>query len=280
MGYGPPLPAPVHAVQTTMSAIDLPELHQFVQENDIVALANGDEEGGHTQLLLDSLDLALWTSLFVTATNDPARTLANIKSAQTRLADLLVQDEVEATKAIGICSMIEETLKLANNDALEANSSHNAVVTANKDNSANDTIHPLLAKLKVSSMEMVALEDFTEDISSSQAEKKKQTLIHTKGPMVPVKPPRCVELLAADHQHRMWAIGNTNMMAPISIQMWKTWARLSDAEIEQCKQQALNNIGVLRGPVDLLPAFSFNMFEHSKCTTNEVKLHTKQNLPT
>jgi hypothetical protein len=32
--------------------------------------------------------------------------------------------------------------------------------------------------------------------------------------------------------------------------------------------------------MDLLPAFSLNMFEHSKCTTVEVKLHTKQDLPT
>ena len=69
-------------------------------------------------------------------------------------------------------------------------------------------------------------------------------------------------------------------MAPISIQMWKTWARLSDAEIEQCKQHALNNIGMLRALVDILHAFSLNMFEHSKCTTNEVKIHTKQDLPT
>lgn len=280
MGYGPPLPAPIPAVQTTISAIDLPELHRFVQDSDNTALTNGEEEGGHTPLLLDSLDLALWTSLFITATTDPTKTLANIKSAQTRLGDLLIQDEIEATKSIGLCSMIEETLKLANKDALEANSSHTAVVATSDGNGANSTVHPLLAKLKISTMEMAALEDFTEDINSSQAEKDKQTMVNTRGPLVPVKPPRCVELLVADHQHRMWAIGNTNLIAPISIVMWKTWAGLSDSEIEQCKQQALNNIGVLRAPVDLLPAFSLNMFEHSKCTTTEVKLHTKQDLPT
>ena len=280
MGYGPPLPAPIPAVQTTLSAIDLPELHQFVQENDTAALANSDEEGGQIPLLLDSLDLALWTSLFVTATTDPAKTLANIKTAKTRLGDLLVQDEMETTKAIGLCSMIEETLKLANNDALEGNSSQSAVVPVNEGSGSNNTSHPLLAKLKISSTEMVSLEDFSDDINSSQAEKEKQTLVHTKGPLVPVKPPRCVELLVADHQHRMWAIGNTNLMAPISVQMWKTWAGMSEAEVEQCKQQAINNIGILRAPVELLPAFSLNMFEHSKCTTNEVKLHTKQDLPT
>ena len=69
-------------------------------------------------------------------------------------------------------------------------------------------------------------------------------------------------------------------MAPILILMWKTWAGLSDAEIEQCRQQTLNNIGMLRAPVDLLPTFPLNMFEHSKCMTTEVKLHIKHDLPT
>ena len=167
MGYGPPLPAPIPTVQTTLSAIDSPDIHRFIQESDNAALANDEDEGGHAPLLLDSLDLALWTSLFITATTDPAKTLANIKSAHTRLGDLLVQDEAEATKAIGTCSMIEETLRLANNDALESNSSHSAVITVSDGTGAHGTAHPLLAKLKISSMEMASLEDFTEDINSS-----------------------------------------------------------------------------------------------------------------
>lgn len=85
MGYGPPLLAPIPAVQTTLSPIDLLDLHKFVQDSDNTMLTNCEEEGGHTPLLLDLLDLALWTSLFVTATTDPDITLANIKSAQNRL---------------------------------------------------------------------------------------------------------------------------------------------------------------------------------------------------
>jgi hypothetical protein len=108
MGYSPPLPAPIPAVQTTLSAIDLPELHKFVQESDTTALADCDEDGVHQPLLIDSLDLSLWTSLFVTATTDPNRTMHNIKSAHVKLGDLLLQDEQETTKSIGVCSMIEE----------------------------------------------------------------------------------------------------------------------------------------------------------------------------
>ena len=115
--------------------------------------------------------------------------------------------------------MIEETFKLANSDALETNSSHMAVVATGDGTCTNSIIHPLLAKLKISSLEMAALEDFTKDINSSQMKKDKQTMVNTKGPLVPVKPPRYVELHVADHQHRMWAIGNTNMMAPCSVLM-------------------------------------------------------------
>ena len=51
-------------------------------------------------------------------------------------------------------------------------------------------------------------------------------------------------------------------------------------KMKHCKKQTLNNVGVLRAPVDLIHVFALNMFEHSKCTTTEVKLHTKQDLPT
>ena len=105
-------------------------------------------------------------------------------------------------------------------------------------------------------------------------------MIASKGPVVPIKPTRSVELLVADYQHRMWAIGNTNLIAPISIPMWKALAGFTDHEVEMFKKQAFNNIGVLRAPVDILHAFPLNMFDHSKCTTLEVKLHTKHDLPT
>ena len=169
---------------------------------------------------------------------------------------------------------------MANNDALEAHSALSVTITVNDTTRATSTAHLLLSKLKISSIEMITLEDFTEDINSSQVEKEKQMMVNTKGPLVHAKLPRFVELLVADHQHKMWTIDNTNLLAPISILMWKTWAGISDMQIEQCKKYALNNTSVLRALVYLLPAFSFNIFEHYKCTTIEVKLHTKQDLPT
>lgn len=86
--------------------------------------------------------------------------------------------------------------------------------------------------------------------------------------------------MVVKYQHKMWAVGNTNMLAPITMKMWKTWVGLTDVDIDNFKKQALNNVGVMRAPVYLLHAFSLNMFEHTKCTTIEVKVHTKQDLPT
>lgn len=40
------------------------------------------------------------------------------------------------------------------------------------------------------------------------------------------KLPRYVELLVAMYQHCMWAIGNTKLLSPLSIQMWKTFDRI------------------------------------------------------
>ena len=83
-----------------------------------------------------------------------------------------------------------------------------------------------------------------------------------------------------EFQNCMWAVGNTDLIAPISIPMRKAWAGMTENEVESCKKQAMNYVGVLRAPIDLIHAFPLTMYDHSKCTTLEVKLHTKQDLPT
>ena len=85
LGYGPPLPAPISAVQTTMAAIDVPEFHAFIQESDIAVINEADDEGMHRPLLLDTLDLASWTTRFVTATTDTTKTISRLRMAQSRL---------------------------------------------------------------------------------------------------------------------------------------------------------------------------------------------------
>ena len=277
LGYGSPLPAPIPAVQTTMAAIDVPEFHTFIQEADIAVINEADDEGLHGPLLLDTLDLASWTSLFVTATNDKTKTVSRLRMAQSRLHELLADDEQDAVRSALVAQKVEAVLKLANDDEL---SSESARTITGPDESKNSSTHPLLAKLRISDADKNALEEYCDGILSTQIEKQKNTMVTSKGPVVPIKPSRSVELLVADFQHRMWAIGNTNLLAPISIPMWQAWSGFTDQEVECCKKQALNNIGVLRAPIDLTHAFPLTMFDHAKCTTLEVKLHTKQDLPT
>ena len=278
MGYGPPLPAPIPAVQATLAAIDIPEFHTFIQEIDAVAVSEADEEGLHAPLLLDTLDLAAWTSLFVLATSDKQKTLDRLRSAHSRLPELLAEDEIDAVRSDGLAQKVDAVLKLANQDAL---TSEAAKTINGPDTIPGNATHPLLAKLKISNTDMSALEEFSEEIQSSQVEKQqKNAMVTSKGPMVPIKPSRSVELLVTEFQHRMWAVGNTNLIAPISIPMWKAWAGMTESEIESCKKQAMSNVGVLRAPIDLMHAFPLTMYDHSKCTTLEVKLHTKQDLPT
>jgi hypothetical protein len=219
MGYGPLLPAPISVVQATLCAIDMPYLHKFIQETDTTALSECEEEGGHTPLLLDFLDLALWTSIFVTATSDPEKSITNLRTTHARLADLLLEDEREAIRMEGLAIKLEAALKTAKDNALEAVSVRGVTPGSATETGTQSAAHPLLAKLRISPADMTALEDFNDNIQSSQTEKERHTLIHTKGPVVPLKPPRCVELLVTECSHKMWAAGNTNLLAPITIQM-------------------------------------------------------------
>ena len=64
MGYKPPLPPLIPAIQATLSAIQNTEIHDFVQQNDLAALEAVGEESESASLLLTILDLSLWTRVF------------------------------------------------------------------------------------------------------------------------------------------------------------------------------------------------------------------------
>ena len=102
-----------------MCAIDLPNLHKFIQEADATTLSKCDEEGVHTPLLLDSLDLALWTSIFVTVTLDPDKSVANLQKLHAKLVDLLIEDERKSVHIESLTLKLKLALKGANKDALE-----------------------------------------------------------------------------------------------------------------------------------------------------------------
>lgn len=61
MGYGGQLPPPSPAVQATLAALNAPDLHKFIIQQDTEALADTDDEGQSTPLFLTTLDLCQWT---------------------------------------------------------------------------------------------------------------------------------------------------------------------------------------------------------------------------
>lgn len=65
------------------------------------------------------------------------------------------------------------------------------------------TTYPLLTKMKIY--------DANKSFTIISNWKKKNTMVTSKGPVVPIKLARNVELLVASLQHIMWAIGNTNL---------------------------------------------------------------------
>ena len=57
MGYKDPLPPPIPGIQATLAAINLVEVHQFIQDSDLTAM-NSAGEDGENPLLLTVVDLS------------------------------------------------------------------------------------------------------------------------------------------------------------------------------------------------------------------------------
>lgn len=60
-----------------------------------MTLNNNDEESLHVPLLLDTLDLASWIFMFILATAYRIKTVVILKGVQTKLSELLFEDELD-----------------------------------------------------------------------------------------------------------------------------------------------------------------------------------------
>ena len=70
MGYKDPLPVPIIGIQATLSAIQMLEIHAFVQKADLdtIEAAGGDSED--LPLFFTMLDLSMWTRVFEFANSE------------------------------------------------------------------------------------------------------------------------------------------------------------------------------------------------------------------
>jgi hypothetical protein len=96
--------------------------------------------------------------------------------------------------------------------------------------------------------------------------------------VVPFMPVRSVEYELSLVDNLCWNLSNINLMAPILIHMWRTWANLSLDEIERLKSNVIHNTRILKDAHDIPSTFSLAIFDHKKCPTTELKIHTKQDL--
>ena len=276
LGYGEPLPAPSPAVQATLASISTPSIHEYILQHDNAAFLDRDEEGEHAPLLLTTLDLSQWTLILALAIKkDEDKCLEQLKLAQDDLPAILDNEVEELEIANHNAKLVELALRKANPHEFPKN----ATVLA--DSSVSPAPHPLLGGIIIPQAQKAALEDLVSSIQTSQEEIDLALLTSSgRGPIVPFTPPRTVEYEVAQNGHRCWALPNINLLAPISIHMWRTWANLSLAEVEALKSNVIHNTGLLRDPQDIPNSFPLSLYDHHKCNLQELKVHTKQDLQT
>jgi hypothetical protein len=98
--------------------------------------------------------------------------------------------------------------------------------------------------------------------------------------VIPFLPPRIVEVRLNTRSHRTWCLQNINLLAPVPVSIWKLWANLSEAEVKTCEDKALNLGKSLLERQAVANAFPLALFDHHKCTTTSIMVHTKQEVLT
>lgn len=276
MGYKDPLPPPIPGIQATLAAINPKEVHQFVQDSDLAALnAAGDE--GEPPLLLTVLDLSQWTRVFECANTDLPGALARLQEMHKALHEILVQDESDLDIAKKNTALVEVAIRHANNQ------SGNSEIPLSQFTvpEMGTFSHPFLANLTIDDVHKAALEDFQDTIFSTQVEKEQEKLVASgKHLAIPFVPHRTVEDLVSAKDHRVWATGNVNSLAPILQSTWRIWAGLSKRDIDECREFALQGKQMICNGQDFVNAFALYGFDHGKCPVTNVKLHIKLDVPT
>lgn len=276
LGYRDPLPAPVPGIQATLSAMNPTEVHKFIQDADLAAIsAAGDD--GEPPLLLTVLDLSQWTRVFECANTDLHTALERLKELHAALHDILLQEEKELELAKRNTAVVEVAIRHANNQTEDTGASLSQISMPE----AGSFSHPFLANLCIDDAHKAALEDFQDNILSTQMEKEQEQLVSSgKQLAIPFVPQRTVEDLVSTKNHRVWSTGNINSLAPILTSTWRIWAGLSKKEIDECKEAALQSKMLISNGQNIINAFALYGFDHGKCSVTNVKLHIKSDVPT
>lgn len=230
-----------------------------------------DEEGDHALLLVSTLDLSQWTLILnLTIRESTEKVLAQLRTAHSQLADMLDWETDELIQAEKDAIIVDAAIKNANPHEM----SKRTTTLTGPSSAAN---HPFLSGLNIELSQKAALEDLAKTIQTSQAEKDLALLNASgKGPVVPFTPPRSVEALVATKVHRCWGLPNINLLAPISIPMWRTWTNMPAEEMESLKAHSIHCTGRIKEGQPIPGAFPLSMYDHQKCSSSDLRIHTKQ----
>lgn len=129
--------------------------------------------------------------------------------------------------------------------------------------------------------ERTIIEELRELIIRTQKQKEEVELIASgKRLAIPFTPPWTLEDMLINCDHRVWQVGNINLLAPIPPFVWRIWGGLQANDMKECKDSAINNRAMSTAASAISNAYSLNSFDHTKCNTDSIKLQCKIDLPT
>ena len=288
-GYKDPLTPPTPGIQATMASIASSTFHDTVQRLDAEAIADVNEEGLHAPTLLGVLDLTYWTMLLDACLHSEEKGMRKLQELFDDLPNILAADDQDSERMAVQTKLIDDALLMANPDVknMTDKGTHQSKSTllviggTPKKDVVSQRPRSLVSRLPIPADEKDSILQFCADITANQAAADLDKLEASGlGPSVPWLPPRQLELRLGGLENRMWMHPNINHLAPITIDMWKCWASLSDQEIAVCISNAVNNEQPLKNGCRLTAAFPISTYDPKKCPITEgVHVRTRQDLP-
>lgn len=288
-GYKDPLSPPTPGIQATMASIASVNFHNTVQRLDSEALADTNEKGLHAPTLLEVLDLRYWTMLLDACLHSEEKGMRKLQELFDDLPHILTADDQDYERMAVQTKLIDDALLIANKEVksmIENGANHGkSKLLIIGSTPTRDVVSQgpksLLTRLPIHEDEKDSIIQYCAEIEANQATAYLDKLEASGlGPSVPWLPPRQLELRLGGLENRMWMHPNINHLAPITVEMWKCWASLSDQEIATAISNAVNNEQPLKNGCKLTAAFPISAYDPKKCTIIEgVHVRTMQDLP-
>lgn len=288
-GYKDPLVPPTPGIQATMASIASVNFHDTVQRLDTEALADTNDEGLHAPTLLEVLDLRYWTMLLDSCLHSEEKGMRKLQELFDDLPNILATDDQDSERMVVQTKLIDEALLSANpevknlgdNGSAQGKSKLLVIGGTPTRDDVSQRPKSLLSRLPIPEDEKDSTIQYCAEIAANQAAADLDKLEASGlGPSVPWLPPRQLELRLGGLENRMWMHPNINHLAPITIEMWKCWASLSNQEIAIAISNDVNNEQPLKNGCKLTAAFPISAYDPKKCNITEgVHVRTRQDLP-